>query len=174
MADYIIDYQRQIYENDSMEKALSKQLADIEKRINNLLSAIEAGAMTDSTVNRLHDLEAKQKELLTSLSIEKLKAPMITKEKIVYYIKKYRDNDITVNEIRQKFLDTFVSKAYVFSDHLFVIYDAINGINTEITPEILSDPNVFGYIPIWWKKLDRIQTNISLYKTALILRINAA
>ena len=99
---------------------------------------------------------------------------MITKEKIVYYIKKYRDNDITVNEIRQEFLDTFVSKAYVFSDHLFVIYDAINGINTEITTEILSDPNVFGYISIWWKKLDRIQTNISLYKTALILRINAA
>ena len=59
----------------NMEKALSKQLADIEKRINNLLSAIEAGAMTDSTVNRLHELEAKQKELLTSLSIEKLKAP---------------------------------------------------------------------------------------------------
>lgn len=150
MADYIIDYQRQVYENDSMEKALSKQLSDVEKRINNLLAAIEAGAMTDSTVNRLHDLEAKQKELLTSLSIEKLKAPIITKEKIVYYIKKYRDNDITVNEIRQEFLNTFVSKAYVFSDHLFVIYDAINGINTEVTPEILSNPNEFGYIPIWW------------------------
>lgn len=150
MADYIIAYQRHVYENDSMEKALSKQLADVEKHINNLLAAIEAGAMTDSTVNRLHDLEAKQKELLTSLSIEKLKSPIITKEKIVYYIKKYRDNDITVNEIRQEFLNTFVSKAYVFSDHLFVIYDAINGINTEVTPEILSNPNEFGYIPIWW------------------------
>lgn len=114
------------------------------------MSAIEAGAMTDSTLNRLHELEAKQKKLLNSLSVEKLKAPTLSKEKIVYYIKKYRDNDITVNEIRQEFLDTFVSKAYVFSDHLFVIYDAINGTNTEITPEILSDPNVFGYISIWW------------------------
>lgn len=152
MSNYILEYQQQMYNDNSMENALSKQLANVEKRIKNLLSAMEAGAMTDSTINRMHELEAKQKELLTSLSIEKLKAPTITKEQIVYYIKKYRDSDITVDKIRQEFLNTFVSKAYVFTDHLFVIYDAINGINTEITQEILSDPNEFGYIPIWWRQ----------------------
>ena len=45
------------------------------------MSAIEAGAMTDSTLNRLHELEAKQKKLLNSLSVEKLKAPTLSKEK---------------------------------------------------------------------------------------------
>lgn len=150
MDSHIIAYQKKLYEDTSMEKALTMQLTEIEKRIENLVSAIEAGAMTDSTLNRLHELEVKQKKLLNSLSVEKLKAPALSNEKIVYYIKKYRDHDITVNEIRQKFIDTFVSKVYTFSDHLFVVYDAINSINTEITPEILSNPNVFGYVPVWW------------------------
>ena len=67
--------------NQTMEKALTIQLREIEKRIENLVSAIEAGAMTDSTLNRLHELEAKQKKLLNSLSVEKLKAPTLSKEK---------------------------------------------------------------------------------------------
>ena len=64
MDSHIIAYQKKLYEDTSMEKALTMQLTEIEKRIENLVSAIEAGAMTDSTLNRLHELEVKQKKLL--------------------------------------------------------------------------------------------------------------
>ena len=42
--------------------ALEKEIAEIEKKLNNLLKAIEAGVLTETTMSRMQELEEKKKD----------------------------------------------------------------------------------------------------------------
>lgn len=72
--DYIVkalleEQERQMGTN-SILKVLEKQKRQVETSINNLVSAIERGIVSNSTNQRLHDLEAQQEELERQILIE--------------------------------------------------------------------------------------------------------
>ena len=69
---------------------LNEQLADIEKRIENIISAIEQGIIAESTKTRLIQLEENKKELQNCILQEKLKKPFLTREQIRFGIEKYK------------------------------------------------------------------------------------
>ncbi len=75
LIDLIMEAQQQ--ENTRLP-VLKDQLRDTEKRLANLLEAIEQGILTSTTKQRLDELEARKEALNTSILEEELKKPVLT------------------------------------------------------------------------------------------------
>ncbi len=73
---------------------LQKQLSDVEKRIGNLLDAIEEGLMNASAKQRLDELEEKKADIEISLAKEKIEKIPLTKGQVVFWISRFRSGDI--------------------------------------------------------------------------------
>ena len=64
--------------------SLSKQYSETEKAINNMLNAIQQGIITDSTKQRLEELENRKKDLSVQLAKkELLRKPVLTKDHFI-------------------------------------------------------------------------------------------
>ncbi|MCI9504517.1 MAG: hypothetical protein HFE26_03865 [Clostridia bacterium] len=85
----IIDIAIERYNNKANDvtdlKAAEKELSKTERSLSNLLAAIEAGMLTETTKERLTELELTKKELKELIAIEKSKEIKL----------------ITANDIRQ-------------------------------------------------------------------------
>ena len=117
---------------------LNEQMADIEKRIENMLSAIEQGIITDSTKDRLSQLEAKKKEIEITILQEKIKKPFLTKEQILFGIEKYKKLDLTTQEGKQRLIDGFINAIYVYDDRITFTYNYKDGTETITLSELES------------------------------------
>lgn len=73
----IIDIAIERYNNKANDvtdlKAAEKELSKTERSLSNLLAAIEAGMLTETTKERLTELELTKKELKELIAIEKSK-----------------------------------------------------------------------------------------------------
>ena len=68
-------------------KIAEKELASVEKSLSNLIAAIEAGMLTETTKERLLELETLKRELKERIAVEKSKEfKPIDKNKIIQYI----------------------------------------------------------------------------------------
>ena len=117
---------------------LNEQLADIEKRIGNMLSAIEQGIITDSTKDRLAQLEEKKKEIEITILQEKIKKPFLTKEQILFGIEKYKKLDLSTREGKQRLIDDFINAIYVYDDRITFTYNYKDGTETITLSELES------------------------------------
>ena len=75
-----------MYELYRKGQVLKDQLRDTEKRLANLLEAIEQGILTPTTKQRLDELEARKEALNTSILEEELKKPVLTRELSLIHI----------------------------------------------------------------------------------------
>ena len=85
LIDLIMEAQQQ--ENTRLP-VLKDQLRDTEKRLANLLEAIEQGILTPTTKQRLDELEARKEALNTSILEEELKKPVLTREWMRFWFEK--------------------------------------------------------------------------------------
>lgn len=120
---------------------LKSQLADTEKRIENIMNAIEQGIITDSTKDRLAQLESKKKEYEISILQEKIKKPFLTKEQILFGIDKYKKLDLNTLEGKQRLIDGFVNSIYLYDDKITFTFNFKDGTRTVFLPEIEAAKN---------------------------------
>lgn len=74
---------------DNPVKALEKELLRINKSINNIMNAIEQGIITDTTKDRLQELESTRKDLQEKLIFERMQEKtVLDKKTIETYLKK--------------------------------------------------------------------------------------
>lgn len=106
---------------------LRKQLADTEKGIANMLNAIQAGIITDSTKERLEELEDTKKTLEESIAIEELQKPVLTRDQFLFWLYKFRELDLTKLEARKRLVDSFVNAIVVYDDHILVTFNYKDG-----------------------------------------------
>ncbi len=85
LIDLVMDAQQK--ENTRLP-VLKDQLRDTEKRLANLLEAIEQGILTPTTKQRLDELEARKEALNTSILEEELKKPVLTREWIRFWLER--------------------------------------------------------------------------------------
>lgn len=115
-------------------EGLQRELKDIEKKIKNLVAAIEEGIITSSTKNRLTELEDEKKELEGRIAREEMKKPLLTKERIIYWLQSFKNGDINDMEYKRKIIDTLVNSVYVYDEgekgRRIVITFNISGNNT--------------------------------------------
>ena len=120
---------------------LKAQLEDTQKRIANIMDAIEQGIITENTKSRLTQLEGKQKELEIAILQEKIKKPFLTKEQIRFGIEKFRKLDITTQEGRQRLIDGFINSIYLFDDKLTITFNFKDGTQTVSLSELEAAKN---------------------------------
>ncbi|MBQ7300373.1 MAG: recombinase family protein [Clostridia bacterium] len=120
---------------------LRRQLAEVEKGIENLLNAIQAGIFTSSTKQRLETLEAEKQELSVQIIKEEVSKPSISKEEILFYLTKYRKLNMKQLDHRRRLIDSFVNAIYLFDDKLVITFNYKEGTKTITFAEI---EQIFG------------------------------
>ena len=99
---------------NSVLPQLKESLADAQKRLKNLLDLAEQGIVTESTRERLIDLEGLKKDLLARIAREENKKPRLTKERIQYWLESFRQGDIDDPDYRMRVIDTLVNSIFVW------------------------------------------------------------
>lgn len=117
---------------------LREQLSQVEKAIDNMLNAIQAGIITASTKERLTALEAKKEELDTSILQAKIQHPILTREQIEFFLCQYRNTDIKDEDERQRLIDSFVNAVFVFDDKIVLTFNYKDGTKTISLNEVNS------------------------------------
>ncbi len=108
---------------ESPEVALIKsQLAGTEKRMDNIMRAIEAGILTDTTQKRLKELEETKARLEYELELEKSKAPAISYEYAKAFLTSLSASDFNTPERKKLLIETFVQRVYLWDDRMIIIY----------------------------------------------------
>jgi len=107
-----------------------KQLAITQKAIDNMLHAIQSGVLTESTKQRLEELEQSKKETELAILQEKIVTPSLTKEQIKFWICKWREIDPSDEKERKKLIDIFVNVVYHYDNDLVIIFNHKDGEKT--------------------------------------------
>ena len=115
---------------------LRKQLDEIEKGIDNLVNAIQAGILTASTKQRLEQLETEKSEISVQILKEEISKPSVTKEEILFYLIKYRKLNMKQLDHRRRLIDSFVNAIYLFDDYLVITFNYKEGTKTITFAEI--------------------------------------
>lgn len=109
---------------------LKEQLAQTEQGIQNMLNAIQQGIFTTSTKQRLEELESKKEQLTVSILQEELEKPQLTREQILFWLRRFRTIDTTKAEHRQRLIDSFVNAVFVFDDKIILTFNYKDGTET--------------------------------------------
>ena len=139
LMDLIMEAQQQ--ENTRLP-VLKDQLRDTEKRLANLLEAIEQGILTPTTKQRLDELEARKEALNTSILEEELKKPVLTREWMRFWFEKFRKGDVGSTEHQRQIIDTFVNSVYVFDDRVVLNFNFTDDSKTISREEVLGSSAV--------------------------------
>ena len=117
---------------------LKEQLRDTEKRLSNLLEAIEQGILTPTTKQRLDELEARRDALNVSILEEELQRPTLSREQILFWFEQFRQRDVSNPAYQRQIIDNFVNSVYIFDDRV-----ALN-FNFKDTSKIVTREEVLG------------------------------
>ena len=139
LIDLVMEAQQQ--ENTRLP-VLKEQLRDTEKRLANLLEAIEQGILTPTTKQRLDELEARKEALNTSILEEELTKPVLTREWIRFWLEKFRKGDVGSTEHQRQIIDTFVNSVYVFDDRVVLNFNFTDDAKTVTREEVLGSSAV--------------------------------
>ncbi|MBO5046757.1 MAG: hypothetical protein J6C93_07835 [Clostridia bacterium] len=142
LVDYLVDriFDLQTDENPRLPR-LREQLIDVEKRIGNIIQAIEQGIIFDSTKERLAQLEKEKSELDTTILQEQIKKPFLTKDQIHFGIEKFKKLDISTKEGKQRLIDGFINAIYLYDDKITFTFNYKDGTKTVFLSELNSAPS---------------------------------
>lgn len=95
-----------------------------------MLNAIQSGILTDSTKQRLEQLEASRDQLNLSIAQAQMQKPLYSKSQIVRWISSFKYGDANDVEYQKEIIDTFLNSIYVYDDKLVFTYNFKDGTNT--------------------------------------------
>ncbi len=124
--EYIADRVMEIQEKNTINYVLNglrKQYAEAEKGRNNIMKAIEAGIITDSTKDRLLELEGQLSELTVLIAKEEIQLPPLTHDHILFWLEQFRDGDIADPAFVEKLCDVFVHDVICYNEKVVIIYN---------------------------------------------------
>ena len=115
---------------------LEKQMREVENGIENMLNAIQAGVLTNSTKSRLEKLEAQQKELEVRISEEKIARPRLSENQVRFWLTRFRKLDPNVKSHRETLINTFVNAVYLYDEKVLITFNYKDGTKTITFDEI--------------------------------------
>ena len=134
-------YQEEAAANEEID-AMASELHDVENGISNLVKAMEAGAISDTLVSRLQDLEDQKAGLEKAIAQAELEAgPELTRDHIEFFLLKFREKDPEKEEDRKALIDTFVNSIYLYDDKMTMTFNYRHGGTGEMKQITLSDLN---------------------------------
>ena len=109
---------------------LEKQMREVENGIENMLNAIQAGVLTNSTKSRLEKLEAQQKELEIRIAEEKIARPRLSENQVRFWLTRFRKLDPNVKSHRETLINTFVNAVYLYDEKVLIAFNYKDGTKT--------------------------------------------
>ena len=123
----VMDVQNQ--ENTTIP-LLEKQLREVDKKLDNLMKAIEDGLYTRTTKERLEALEIQKDELTAKIADEKLKKPSFNEDFIRFWLLKFRKFDISQQKQRKALIEIFVNAIFLYDDRMLITFNYKDGTQT--------------------------------------------
>ena len=123
----VMDVQNQ--ENTTIP-LLEKQLREVNKKLDNLMKAIEDGLYTRTTKERLEALEIQKDELTAKIADEKLKKPSFNEDFIRFWLMKFRRFDISQKKQRKALIEIFVNAIFLYDDRMLLTFNYKDGTQT--------------------------------------------
>lgn len=122
LADAAIAYQEN--KADELEvTVLHERLAEIQKSIKNLVAAVEAGVFSAATQSRLMELEAQQRDISAKIAIAQEQAgERLSREEIIAALQIFQSGDLDDKSYQEALIDTFLVAAYLYDDHIKIIF----------------------------------------------------
>jgi site-specific DNA recombinase len=108
-------YAAQFGENPRLGE-LEGKIADLDRKMSNLINAIEGGMAYEGLKERYDELAAKKKELSHELEEEKLDNPTLSKDQIQYALLRFQAADIERLEDRKALIWAFINSVYLYDD----------------------------------------------------------
>ncbi len=123
----VMDFQNQ--ENTTIP-LLEKQLREVDRKLDNLMKAIEEGLFTRTTKERLDALEAQKDELTAKIADEKLRKPSFNADFIRFWLMKFRKFDISQQKQRKALIEIFVNAILLYDDRMLITFNYKDGSQT--------------------------------------------
>lgn len=161
----VMDVQNQ--ENTTIP-LLEKQLREVNKKLDNLMKAIEDGLYTRTTKERLEALENQKDELTAKIADEKLKKPSFNEDFIRFWLMKFRKFDISQKKQRKALIEIFVNAIFLYDDRMLITFNYKDGTQTVRFEDTLTTDSVEEKVRICPALLDqklhrRICSSVELF-----------
>ena len=137
----VMDFQNQ--ENTTIP-LLEKQLREVDRKLDNLMKAIEEGLFTRTTKERLDALEAQKDELTAKIADEKLRKPSFNADFIRFWLMKFRKFDISQQKQRKTLIEIFVNAIFLYDDRMLITFNYKDGSQTIRFEDALTTTETVG------------------------------
>ncbi len=126
LIDLIASAVKKSQETDASSAKLSmiqSQLDDVDKKIRNIMSAIEAGIFSPTTQKRLSELEELKDRLEYELDMEKVAKSHFNTNSFVAYLNSINASDFKTIQEKQRLIDNLLYREYIWNDKALFIYN---------------------------------------------------
>lgn len=123
--DAIVAAFERFYESERRSapiEALKAELEQNQKSIDNIMKAIEAGIFSESTRDRLLELEAEKRRLTNALQLEAEMLVQLTPDQVRFFLEQFRSGDVESRDWQRQLIRTFVQEIYLYDDHMKIIF----------------------------------------------------
>ena len=128
LLEFIADKTWQYYlsqDSDQEEtRIIQKQIADLDKSLNNLVKSIELGVASPTIANRIDELELQKTALQAALADKELNRGFkLTKDHILYFLLRMKNLDLRNRDCQRQLIETFVNAIFLFDDRLTITFN---------------------------------------------------
>ena len=116
---------------------LTAQKDAVEKKISNIISAVERGMDTVSMQKRLSELEQQKQKVEINIAQEMLEHPKLSRQMILDWFDGFSKGDINSLSYRQLLIDFFVKKIVIYDDKILIFINYENETKDAGEPYIL-------------------------------------
>ena len=125
IADNIVKLCKDKSESPYLSKLICDR-ADAEKKIENMLRAIEEGIFTPSTKQRLEALERDVNNFSVLISREQIKRPTITKDAVMWFLNNFTKLDYSNPENNVRLINSLINSVLIDGDQISIAYNYTN------------------------------------------------
>ena len=119
-ADGVMSYQESRRDTSELD-ALKARQKEVNRKIENLMSAIEEGIITPTTKGRLMDLEAAKQSIEIAIAQEQAKRPTLTRAAVVEYLEKMRKGKAHSKQYEDALIRVFLNRVYLYDDKIKIV-----------------------------------------------------
>lgn len=133
-ADRFMAWQEQ-NKTSSVLDGLQQQLRQVEVAIQNNMTLVDSGIITDSIKSHLVELESKRASLESGIAKEKLRgdAPKLARDSVIWFLKRFRTEDQSDVGWRIYIIDTFLKAAYLYDDGRLLLHLNFTGDKSQVS-----------------------------------------
>jgi len=136
LAAEAIEYYQSEYKDSYYLDSLESELKETERKLKNIMAAIEQGIIMATTQDRINELESQEEMLEQAIAVEKTKMSMLQDDKTIRdFFEQYRHSDFDDTAVRDELFDFFIERIYLSDDRIKYVGRFYNNTNDDFVSE---------------------------------------